>query len=60
MHHLNGVKDDNRPENLVALPGKLHLRVLAEQRRRIRELEARLREAINELDGLRKSLGGLV
>jgi len=41
IHHLNGIKDDNRPRNLVAMPkGKhsfaLHLEAL---KQRIRELE---------------------
>lgn len=39
IHHLNGVKDDNRPENLVAMPDKRHRLFLAELSKRIRMLE---------------------
>lgn len=40
-HHLNGIRDDNRPENLVALIPKEHSTktLLQELQRRIRELE---------------------
>lgn len=48
IHHLNGVRDDNRPENLVALPKKVHAGekpsrlLIAKLRQRVRDLEAQL------------------
>jgi len=44
IHHLNGIKDDNRISNLVALPCKKHYLVLQAKAKRIQELEALLRQ----------------
>jgi len=43
VHHLNGIKDDNRPINLVAFPSQKHFLVLQAKARRIQELEAILK-----------------
>lgn len=43
IHHLNGIKNDNRPENLKALPDKRHRLILAEKSKRIRKLEAKVK-----------------
>ena len=42
IHHINGIRNDNRPRNLLALPkGKHHGKMLElELKKRIRELEA--------------------
>lgn len=50
IHHLNGIKDDNRPENLVALPNRKHAHVLSEKAKRIRELEAKVKILERALD----------
>lgn len=44
IHHLNGIKTDNRPENLLAMPRKNHYPGLVNQalKQCIRELEAKV------------------
>ena len=52
IHHLNGIKTDNRPENLVAMPLKKHSqREMGEYyKKRIRELEAKVKLLERTLD----------
>ncbi len=44
VHHLNGIKNDNRPENLAGMSTHAHRLVLAEKAKRIRVLENRVKE----------------
>jgi len=40
IHHLNGIKDDNRSCNLASMPNKKHYLVLSAKAKRIQQLEA--------------------
>jgi len=49
VHHQNGIKTDNRPQNLVAMPTEKHEKFISILKQRIRELEienSQLRRAI--------------
>ena len=50
VHHLNGIKSDNRPENLAGLPSKKHVHILAVKAKRIRELEVKNRQLKHALE----------
>lgn len=44
VHHLNGIRDDNRPENLVPMPKGAHNKQFDLYQKRIRELEINIME----------------
>lgn len=50
VHHLNGVTDDNRPQNLVGLPSKRHYGVLKAKAGRIKNLEIENRQLKRALE----------
>ena len=47
VHHLNGIKDDNRAENLLLTTSEEHNQIIPMYRRRIRELETAVEKLID-------------
>ena len=43
VHHLNGIKTDNTPENLIAMIDKKHIRWIPILQKHIRQLEAEIK-----------------
>jgi hypothetical protein len=56
VHHLNGIKDDNRPENLVVQSRKGHSQAHRETERELRRLRERVKELEAENSSLRSKL----
>lgn len=50
IHHINGIKTDNRPENLLALPSKKHSLVIPKLKEKIRQLEIENRQLRRALE----------
>lgn len=56
VHHLNGVKDDNRPENLIVQPRKDHTQTHRETERELRRLRQRVKDLETENLSLKSRL----
>jgi len=56
IHHANGIKDDNRPENLIAMPRRRHDNYIPELKKRIHNLEIRVTQIEAENTLLQKAL----
>lgn len=50
IHHLNGIKNDNRPQNLIAMTRKDHHHQIEPYKKRIRELEIENRQLRHALE----------
>ena len=50
VHHLNGIRNDNRPENLLAMPQGKHRDIIPEMAKRLRQLEIENRQLRRALE----------
>lgn len=50
VHHINGLRDDNRPENLVVIKGGKHQQLHADHRREVWELRKRVEQLESQLN----------
>jgi len=50
IHHLNGIKSDNRPKNLCAMKKSLHIGQTQPYKKKIRELEVEIKLLRNALE----------
>jgi hypothetical protein len=52
VHHDNGIKTDNRPENLIAVPRGKHNKLLPVMAKRIRDLELENKQLLEQISNL--------
>lgn len=50
VHHINGTRDDNRPENVINLPERIHAAISSAQGRNVPRLKDVLQQRIRELE----------
>lgn len=58
VHHLNGIKQDNRPENLLLMKADSHLNYIPALKKRIRDLEIKIDELESEKQLYLQMTGG--